>query len=99
MDKANKKAEEKARKDAEKAAEAPQVKAEKVEKAEKKADPSDAREYYKLRVDMVNSLREKNIEPFPHKFHVSISIAEFVKKYGHLNNGEILEDVTESVAG
>src|SRR5699024_7142144 len=43
--------------------------------------------------------RESGENPYPHKFHVSISLAEFIEKYSSLNNEQMLEDVEVSVAG
>lgn len=36
--------------------------------------------------------------PYPHKFKVSISLAEFNSKYNHLETGQELTDVTETIA-
>jgi lysyl-tRNA synthetase, class II len=35
---------------------------------------------------------------YPHKFHVSISLRDFIEKYSHLKNEEVNTDVV-SVAG
>lgn len=37
--------------------------------------------------------------PYPHKFHVSISIDGFIEKYNSLEPGQHLDDVEASVAG
>lgn len=37
--------------------------------------------------------------PYPHKFHVSLSLPEYVKKFGALEAAEQLKDSTVSVAG
>lgn len=98
LEKARKKEEEKARKEAERAAAAATApKKEKVE--EKPSEPSDPREYFNSRVRYIEEQRAKNINPFPHKYHVSISLPEFLKKYEYLEAGTTLEDVTESVTG
>ena len=39
------------------------------------------------------------IQPYPHKFHVSISVNEFIEKYSHLEPGQHLDDVEESIGG
>ena len=39
------------------------------------------------------------INPYPHKFFVTLSITEYIEKYGVLNNGDHLEDVQVSLAG
>ena len=40
----------------------------------------------------------KGPEPYPHKFHVSISLEDFIEKYKDVKNGEHHADVV-SVAG
>ncbi|VDN24449.1 unnamed protein product, partial [Cylicostephanus goldi] len=72
-------------KEAKKSAEAAQTG--KAEKHVKEADPSDPQEYYKMRVEMINSRRAAGDNPFPHK------------KYEHLKNEEVLNDVRVSIAG
>lgn len=52
-----------------------------------------------MRVKMIDDRRAAGENPFPHKFHVSISLADFIKKYDHMKPEEVLEDVVESVAG
>ncbi|KAJ1349981.1 hypothetical protein KIN20_005669 [Parelaphostrongylus tenuis] len=51
----------------------------KPEKVVKEADPSDPQEYHNMRVRMINSRRAAGENPFPHKFHVSTSIAAFIE--------------------
>ena len=47
----------------------------------------------------IAALRERGIEPYPHKFHVSLSLTDYIEKYGNLEIGAHLNDVTVSVAG
>jgi lysyl-tRNA synthetase class 2 len=95
-----KKAEEKAKKQAEKAAEKESTGAQNVQKAKKEADPSDPQEYFNMRVSMIESRREKGDNPFPHKFHVSISLAEYIKQYEpKVENDQVLENETINIAG
>ncbi|OZC04915.1 putative lysine--tRNA ligase [Onchocerca flexuosa] len=72
---------------------------EKSKQNEKKADPSDPQEYFKLRKDMIEERRSKGINPFPHKFHVSISLTDFIAKYDNLGKDVVLQDTIQSVAG
>ena len=51
-----------------------------------------------MRLQHVHGLKAAGETVFPHKFHVSISLRDFVDKYTPLNNEEISEDVV-SVAG
>lgn len=62
---------------------------------EKEIDPS---EYRQLRMDHVQTLKDKGESPYPHKFHVSISLEAFIEKYQSLPDGEHHADVV-SVAG
>ena len=69
-----------------------------IDRAEE--DDLDPNQYYEKRSIIISELK-KNPEtvPFPHKFHVSISIPEFISKYEHLENGSHLSEVTLSVSG
>ncbi|ESN93797.1 hypothetical protein HELRODRAFT_180666 [Helobdella robusta] len=58
----------------------------------------DPNEYLKLRLAHVSSLKAAGQSPYPHKFHVDISLTEFIEKYSSLNDGEHHADVV-SVAG
>jgi lysyl-tRNA synthetase class 2 len=56
-------------------------------------------EYFRLRSQAVAQLKQTDEHPYPHKFHVSISLAEFIETYNHLSDGEILDGTEVSVAG
>ncbi|CAF0739629.1 unnamed protein product [Didymodactylos carnosus] len=58
----------------------------------------DPNEYYKLRLHHIQSLKEAGETVYPHKFHVSTSLHDFIEKYTHLTNEEIHGDCV-SVAG
>lgn len=64
-------------------------------------DPVDPSEYYNTRIEMIEKRRKAGENPYPHKFHVSISLVDFIKKYDDLmtEKGTIKEDETVSVAG
>ncbi|EEB05473.1 cytoplasmic lysine-tRNA ligase Krs1 [Schizosaccharomyces japonicus yFS275] len=86
----------KAKKQAEKAAKAPAAAAPK-KKDEEDLDPA---QYFENRSKAINELRStKNPNPYPHKFHVSINVPEFIEKYAYLQKGETLPEVKVSVAG
>lgn len=95
--KAEQKAKEKAEKEKEKLEKLQAVEAK--EKPEKVEDPTDAAEYYRIRCQTIEQLKDAGESPYPHKFHVSISLTEFIEKYESLQAGEILKDVSLSVAG
>lgn len=62
-------------------------------------DETDPTRYFENRVRMLDSLRTEGMDPYPHKFEVGISIADYVAKYNSLGAGEHLSAVTESLAG
>ncbi|XP_064610415.1 lysine--tRNA ligase-like isoform X2 [Liolophura sinensis] len=93
------KAEQKAKEKAEKA-----EKEEQAAAAEAKPPPIDEaqidpNEYFKLRLAQITELKQKGENPYPHKFHVTLSLEDFISKYNDTPSGEILEDVDVSVAG
>ena len=58
----------------------------------------DPNQYYKIRQQAVLNLKKVGENPYPHKFHVSISLTEFIEKYSHIDAGKWEEDKV-SVAG
>jgi lysyl-tRNA synthetase class 2 len=56
-------------------------------------------EYFRLRSQAVAQLKQADEHPYPHKFHVSVSLAEFIDTYNHISDGEILSGTEVSVAG
>lgn len=55
--------------------------------------------YYENRVKTLGALKSAGINPYPHKFNVSVSIPDYVEKYKGLTAVERLEDVEVSLAG
>ena len=55
-------------------------------------------QYFKLRSNAVSALKEKGPHPYPHKFHVTLSLTAFIEQYQSLDAGEHHSD-TVSVAG
>lgn len=95
------KAEQKLKEKAEKTAAqpvAPATEKKTLKAAEEEISPN---EYYKLRTAAISALKKgsKDDHPYPHKFNVSISLEEFIENHKDLQNGEVLENVTVSVAG
>lgn len=90
------KAREIAKKKAEKAAKNPAPAANKKAK-EEELTPN---QYFEIRSRQINELRtSKTPNPYPHKFHVSIRIDQFVEKYAYLKRGDELKDEKVSIAG
>lgn len=92
--KADQKAKEKADKDAAAALIAPAAGA----KAVKKEEPLDPGMYHQHRCETILGYKAAGETPYPHKFNVSISLSEFIEKYGDLADGTNSEEVV-SVAG
>ena len=47
----------------------------------------------------LKQLRSRGTENYPHKFHVSMSLKEFIERYSHLTTNERIEEEVVSVAG
>ncbi|KAF8907878.1 hypothetical protein CPB84DRAFT_1674643 [Gymnopilus junonius] len=92
-------------KEAAKASKAPAPVAKAV--VEKPSGPSDAdlnpNQYYEMRSRQILALKaSQEPNPYPHKFHVSTSLVNYIEKYGSegkILSGTKLEGVTESLAG
>ncbi|KAG5563653.1 hypothetical protein RHGRI_000001 [Rhododendron griersonianum] len=59
----------------------------------------DPTQYFENRLKAIAALKIAGSNPYPHKFHVSISILEYIENYQSLTNGAHLEDVQVSLAG
>uniref|UniRef100_A0A493SUH6 Lysine--tRNA ligase n=3 Tax=Anas platyrhynchos TaxID=8839 RepID=A0A493SUH6_ANAPP len=59
----------------------------------------DPNQYYKIRSHAIQQLQGTNEDPYPHKFHVDLSLSDFIEKYSHLQPGDHLTDITVRVAG
>ena len=55
--------------------------------------------YFENRLKALALQKSAGINPYPHKFHVSMTILEYLEKYECLSNGDHLEDVQVSLAG
>lgn len=58
----------------------------------------DPREYFKIRSQAVASWKASGEAVYPHKFHVSISLTDFLERYAPLEKGEVREELV-TVAG
>ncbi|XP_052199633.1 lysine--tRNA ligase isoform X2 [Diospyros lotus] len=94
------KEEERRRKEEEKAKKAAAMSNLQVQKPqavdEEDMDPT---QYFENRLKALASQKSAGINPYPHKFHASMSILEYIEKYKGLSNGDHLEDVQISLAG
>uniref|UniRef100_A0A4W4FZR4 Lysine--tRNA ligase n=1 Tax=Electrophorus electricus TaxID=8005 RepID=A0A4W4FZR4_ELEEL len=55
-------------------------------------------QYFKIRTQAIQALKGTAEDPYPHKFHVDLSLTEFIEKYSHLQPGDHLKDIL-SVSG
>ncbi|XP_014247910.1 lysine--tRNA ligase isoform X2 [Cimex lectularius] len=92
------KAEQKAKEKAEKEKNQPKLQQKQSEQKKKEEEVS-PNEYFKLRSAIVQELKDKNLNPYPHKFHVSTSLEDFISDYSDLKDGEVLTQREVSVAG
>ncbi|XP_044126504.1 lysine--tRNA ligase isoform X2 [Bufo gargarizans] len=58
----------------------------------------DPNQYYKIRTQAIQQLKGTKDDPYPHKFHVQMSLTEFIAKYNGLQVGDHSEEVV-TVAG
>lgn len=58
----------------------------------------DPNRYFEIRSHAIANLKQGSSSPYPHKFHVSTSLQEFVEKYSDIEEGKWLEEAV-SVAG
>ncbi|XP_031373889.1 LOW QUALITY PROTEIN: lysine--tRNA ligase, cytoplasmic-like [Punica granatum] len=93
----NQKKEEERRLKEEKAKQVPSKASQKAAAAED--DDMDPTQYFENRLKYLEAQKADGKNPYPHKFGVQMSILEYIEKYGSLNNGDHLEDVSVSLAG
>ncbi|KAJ8926698.1 hypothetical protein NQ314_020914 [Rhamnusium bicolor] len=94
------KAEQKAKEKADLTAQQP-IQTQKLKERNVLEDDISPNEYFKLRSTAIANLKELggDNQPYPHKFHVSTSLEEFIEKFCGLKEGEVLENEKLSVAG
>ncbi|GIX74289.1 lysine--tRNA ligase [Caerostris extrusa] len=56
-------------------------------------------DYFKIRYQATEYLKASGENPYPHKFHATISLQDFNKHYSYLKSGQILKDNVLSLAG
>lgn len=62
-------------------------------------DELDPTKYYENRLKVINQMSESGFTAFPHKFHASLRLSEFIRKYDSLEEGVHLEEEPVSVTG
>ncbi|KAI9122747.1 hypothetical protein K1719_005636 [Acacia pycnantha] len=92
--------EERKRKEEEKAKKAAEMQSAQSNKAASADDEDmDPTQYLENRLKYLATEKVEGKNPYPHKFCVSLSMNEYIDKYGGMGNGEHLEDVSVSLAG
>lgn len=75
----------------------------KVDGADANVEELNPNEFHRIRSAAINDMRGKvssgGKTPYPHKFHVSTRLPEFIEKYNHLQRGNLLKDDMITVAG
>uniref|UniRef100_A0A7N8XGQ1 Lysine--tRNA ligase n=1 Tax=Mastacembelus armatus TaxID=205130 RepID=A0A7N8XGQ1_9TELE len=59
----------------------------------------DPTQYFKIRTQAIQELKGTPQDPYPHKYHVDLSLTEFIEKYNNLQPGDQLTDVVLNVTG
>ncbi|XP_052875467.1 lysine--tRNA ligase-like [Gossypium arboreum] len=62
-------------------------------------DTMDPSQFLSNRIKSLALLKESGVNPYPHKFEISMSITEFIDKYRSLHVGEHVENTEISLAG
>ena len=64
--------------------------------ASEEADPT---KYYENRIFSIMAAKQEGKNPYPHKFHVSMQVPEYISQYGSLEPGEQRKEESVSIAG
>ena len=59
----------------------------------------DPNQYYEMQLRNLQKMKDQGINPYPHKFHVTMKVPEFVEKYNSIEAGNSLEGERVSIAG
>jgi len=100
MQKKNKKDEDDKKKEEVKKAKNANVPVKEGKTKEKEVVEVDPTKYFDNRKALINDIKASGVNPFPHKFAVSITNPQFIEKFTPITKkGEFLEDCPISVAG
>lgn len=55
--------------------------------------------YREHRIAQIQALKAAGESPYPHKFHVDLSLTDYIEKYSHLEDGARLEDTLVNISG
>ena len=62
-------------------------------------DDLDPNQYHEMRLRAIETARSSGRNPYPHKFHLTMYLPEYVAKYKDLEPGIKQEQAQESLAG
>ena len=65
---------------------------EKLQEQEQDEESLDPNQYFELRCAAVEKMKRDGIDSYPHKFHASVSIPQFIASYSAIPEGERLEE-------
>ena len=63
---------------------------------EEEMDPS---KYFEMRLAHVNGVKASGVNPYPHKFHTTMQVPDFLAKYEYVQPGGFAEGCVEGLAG
>ncbi|CAI5957225.1 unnamed protein product [Closterium sp. NIES-65] len=69
------------------------------QKAKEKEEKERLKKYHENRLAYVTEIQAAGGNPYPHKFHVSTRLPEYLAKYSNLESGQQLADEQVSLAG
>ncbi|MED6199924.1 hypothetical protein PIB30_080354 [Stylosanthes scabra] len=94
------KEEERQRKEEEKALKAAEAQnAQSNKPASADDEDMDPTQYFENRLKYLAAQKAEGINPYPHKFNVTMTTSQYIDKYGSLEKGQHLEDVSVSLSG
>lgn len=70
-----------------------------VKSSDQVSDVETENNYNAERRRMVKEMKQAGINPYPHKYNQSMTLKEFIDKYGHLQNNEIVKSDNVSLTG
>jgi lysyl-tRNA synthetase class 2 len=60
---------------------------------------AESTEYYQLRTKHLEDMKSAGTNPYPHKFEVDMTYADYIKRYNSIEAGAHMEEVEHTVAG
>jgi len=67
-----------------------------LEEEDEDIDPS---KYFENRLAWIEEKKAAGVNPYPHKFHVSMQLPQYISKFDSIPNGDMVKDEVLSLAG